>query len=317
MTLKEVTERKNLLNDDGKLDYPGWATKNMWYYNTNEVKRRKGKRKEWDRYIVINEKEAIGLYLTFSTIGRHHYFSLSYFDLNKKLYQENYFYRKLNLKKYPLGRLSSDDTIGIGNSKMRMATSRRGERRRLLFGSTPLKLQGELTLHQSPDDQLLVQALNLDSKKGYYLLSEEVVALITSGHIELDDKKIEFNNEETTTIGLWQRGKYNKPISRRAAYLSTIIDNKRVGAVLHDSLKSALFFDKRVYPLDKVNFSNKGVSSKDTVDLKFTKMFDIKGDRQLKHLKESLGYFDGTIIVDGAPIKIEKCIGIIVDFVVD
>ena len=53
---KEIKEEKALLNEDGELTEAGYSKKMLLKYNRNSIKAKKLRIKEWDYYLVYNDK---------------------------------------------------------------------------------------------------------------------------------------------------------------------------------------------------------------------------------------------------------------------
>ena len=52
----EVTKKQLLLDGKGKIAEPGWARSMLWEYRRSQIKAPKFKIKEWDYYLVQNDK---------------------------------------------------------------------------------------------------------------------------------------------------------------------------------------------------------------------------------------------------------------------
>ena len=52
----EVTEKQQLLNSEGRIQEPGWARRPVWKYDRSMIRSPKFRIKEWDYYLVMNEK---------------------------------------------------------------------------------------------------------------------------------------------------------------------------------------------------------------------------------------------------------------------
>ena len=52
----EITERTQLLNQDGMVKSPGFARKMLWEYDRKSLKTPRFRMKEWDYYLVMSEQ---------------------------------------------------------------------------------------------------------------------------------------------------------------------------------------------------------------------------------------------------------------------
>ena len=60
---KQITEKGKLLNELGELTNPGYSTSLIQEYSRKDIKAKKFKIKEWDYYLIYNDKYAIALTL--------------------------------------------------------------------------------------------------------------------------------------------------------------------------------------------------------------------------------------------------------------
>ncbi|MBQ6812125.1 MAG: DUF2804 family protein, partial [Agathobacter sp.] len=76
----EVTQQQKLLKN-GQIAEPGWSRKMVQEYNRGDIKAPKWRIKEWDYYLIQNEKFAVAL--TVNDMGYLGMLSASFIDFTK------------------------------------------------------------------------------------------------------------------------------------------------------------------------------------------------------------------------------------------
>ena len=104
----EVTVSQPLLLDDGSLREPGWSRRLVQRYDRRQIKASKLRIKEWDYYLVLNERFAAAF--TISDIG---YIGLQSVSLLN--FEEGWEHTESIMNPLPLGRmkLPADSSGGI------------------------------------------------------------------------------------------------------------------------------------------------------------------------------------------------------------
>ena len=105
----EVTKIQALLKEDGCLREPGWARKQVWQYDRSQIRAPKFRIKEWDYYLVLNEKFA-GAF----TISDDGYIGLQSVSLLN--FEEGWEHTETILNLLPMGRLNLPSSSSEGET---------------------------------------------------------------------------------------------------------------------------------------------------------------------------------------------------------
>lgn len=108
MRQHEVTKEQPLLDADGRIREPGWARRQVWQYDRNQIHSPKFRIKERDRYLVMNED--FGAAFTLSDNG---YFGLQSVSLLN--FKEKWEHTEQILTPVPMGRMHMPASSGWGD----------------------------------------------------------------------------------------------------------------------------------------------------------------------------------------------------------
>ena len=201
----EVTVKQKLLKN-GQIAEPGWARKMVQDYSRSDIKASKFRIKEWDYYLIQNEKFAVAL--TVNDMGYLGMLSASFIDFTKK-----WEHTETELTLAPMGKFQMPSHTG--ESKV----SSKGEKSSFVFitqdGTRHLMCEfkgfdGEKDFRcdivlKEPKQDSLVNATPFDKKHHFYY-NHKINCMPAAGWAEYDGIRYEF--DEQTDFGLldWGRG---------------------------------------------------------------------------------------------------------------
>ena len=329
----EVTRKQPLLDSRGKIVEEGWARRALWKYDRKAIRATALQIKEWDYYAVLSHEHQVCVCATFSDLGYAGLFAVALVDLKTGHVSQSDAVQVATRGKLGLPNHSEDHTLSWTNKQIRISFSRRGERRRVLFGAPDLLLpNGERGLDA---DLTLVQPANLESmniatswkeKRTAFYLNEKVNCLAASGTVRIGTKRVVFQPHEAFGVLDWGRGRWTYRNRWFWASASGIVDNRCFGFNLGygftdrtPASENALWLDRRIHKLDEVTFHIPEsdylkpwtISSNDNrCELVFTPVADRHSQMNLLLVKsvqhQVFGHFSGTVILDdGTALTLE------------
>lgn len=256
--LSEVTERTVLLDKKGHLTQPGWAKTPLWRYRRESVKRR-WRLKEINYYNLISPLYNLSIAISFNRIGLYGLYTIEVFDFENRAFVKKQFRgrRALHIDHH------QEFNVAWANTSLRIAISRRGDTTHLLLGAPNLNIKkrgvgiiGDFTLKSREEDESLNVAIPLDENRSHFSLSETALPLLVEGNLSIGDSKIFVKESEMLALRYWER---RKPIIGQkglSAFSSTLLKGVPFGFYLCTlSGRSGIFYDGKIYPLDKVVFN--------------------------------------------------------------
>ena len=203
----EVTVPHLLLDADGELREPGWSRSMLQEYRRSMVKAPKWRIKEWDYYLVLNER--FGAAFTISDDG---YIGLQSVSL-LRFGEEPWEHTETVLNAFPMGKLKlpEDSSGGITEYRdkrlhMRFTAGNGCRRIQCVFRNfhegKPLKC--DITLKQ-PDMESMVIATPWEQKHAFYY-NQKINCMRASGYVLYDGERYEFDPETDFGTLDWGRG---------------------------------------------------------------------------------------------------------------
>lgn len=332
--MARITKPSKLLDAEGNLLSKGWATEMLFEYNRNEIKANGWRIKEWDYYLIYNEKFGVAL-----TIDDNSYMGLvsaSVLDFTKSTQRT-----VSPMFLFPYGNLNFPSTSKTGDTKYR--------NKRVNFefinhdGNRKLHAEiknfdddkdfvCEFELDNEPPESMAI-ATPFDNPK-YFYLNQKIVGFRAKGFCQVGDENINFDSKDTFAILDWGRGVWPY---KNTWYWSSAVgeqDGNIIGFNLgygfgntSQATENMIFYNGIANKLDDVKFNIpykdnkldfmsewKFTSSDNRVNLTFTPVLDrhafttalvISSDQH-----QVFGKFNGTLILDdGRVIKITDLFG--------
>ena len=206
-----ITERQAVLDEDGMLTQPGYATSLLLEYDRTRIAASKLRIKEWDYYLINDDDYALAF-----TIGDMGYLALvsaSLLDLKNKTFNT-----QSTMGVLPLGRLGmparSDSGItqyadkrasmsfavvdGMRHIEVNFADFENGE-----------PLVAEFVLDQEPRDSMVIATPWLEDDKAFYY-NQKIVAMRAIGMFTLGGLHHDFHDDNSFGTLDWGRGVWTR-----------------------------------------------------------------------------------------------------------
>lgn len=321
----EVTQKQDLLDARGHIIEEGWARRPLWRYKRNMIKAPAMCIKEWDYYAVISHAHRVAICATFSDLGYAALFAIAVVDLQNGTVTQADAIKPMSRGKLGLTEDSQDHAVAWANDSIRLAFSRKEERRRLLVGAPQLRfpdgsvgLDADLTLVQPPNLESLNIATSWKEKRTAFYLNEKVNCLATSGSLTLGNRTIALEPHESFGVLDWGRGRWTYKNRWFWASASGMLDGVGFGFNLgygfsdrSPASENAIIYDRRIHKLDEVSFHIPESSYTDMwhmtsndgrLELDFHPAVDRTARFNLLLVKSDqhqvFGFFSGTVTLD-------------------
>ena len=321
----EVNQTTKALKKSGEITKAGWSRRPYWEYNRKDIKGGGLKIKEWDYYAIYSHKHKFWLTTTFSDLGYLGLFAIAFVDYNNKTSTQVDTLIPLPLGKYKLPPHSKDYEVAMSNSTLRIAYSRKEERRRILCASPTLHAQGyekgldaDITLVQPADMESINILTSWEKNRKAFYLNEKVNCMRVSGKVRVGETIYELTPDESVAVLDWGRGRWTYQNRWYWASASTFIDSVPVGFNFgygfSDRSKvseNAIFYNNTLHKVDKIAFDipktsytdKWNITSNDNkVNLTFTPIVDRHSKSDFLIIKsvqhQVFGHFSGTLILD-------------------
>ena len=257
-----MTKTQSLLKEDGSLREPGWAKKQVWQYDRSQIRAPKFRIKEWDYYLVLNEKFA-GAF----TISDDGYIGLQSVSLLN--FEDGWEHTETILNPLPMGRLklpsssSQGDTI-YQDHRLAMKFSIGDGKRRIrcrfdnFYQGKPLSC--DIILEQPSMDTMVIATPWKEKKTAFYY-NQKINCMPASGGMTFDGKTYSFSrNTDFGTLD-WGRGVWTYDNQWYWGSGNTVVDGKpfgfNIGYGFGDTSAASeniLFYDGKAHKLDDVTF---------------------------------------------------------------
>ncbi len=327
-----ISERKDLLNELGHVNEPGYATKEMFDYHRKMIKASKWRIKEWDYYCVIGKDYAFAC--TIADLGYLGMINVSYMDFNNKIET-----KKTKLVPFPFGKFNLPNTTEKLNSIYQKGDFdiqflNQKEKRHLLIHVKNFKdnedLVADLKLTKyKNDDRMMIVTPWVENKKAFYY-NQKLNCMNVSGNVKIGEQTFKFDPKKDFGVLDWGRGVWTYKNTWYWASLSGLIEGKRFGFNLgygfgdtSSASENMIFYDGKAHKLNEVQFELdskdvmkpwKFTSDDGSLDLVMEPIFDRVDNMNLLIIKnlghQVYGKFSGFVILeDGTKLVVDKIVG--------
>jgi len=333
----EVKGPTPALQQNGEITAPGWARRPYWDYDRKKIKASPLRIKEWDYYAIYSHRHKFWITTTFSDLGYLGLCAIAFIDLNNNSWAQIDTMKAFPLGRYKLPPHSKDHEVAMADSKLRIAYSRKEERRRILCGAPSLQitdqiygLDADLTCIQTDGHESMNILTSWESNRKAFYLNEKVNCMRVNGTVRLGDKEFELTPDESVGVLDWGRGRWTYQNRWYWASASSFIDDIPIGfnfgygfSDRSQVSENAISYDNILHKIDTVTFtipSNSYLepwkidSNDGRVDLTFTPLVDRNTKSNfilIKSIQHQLfGHFSGTVILDdNTKLPIDKMPG--------
>lgn len=329
----KIEKETPLLNDNGDLREPGWASRPLFQYDRRSVKAPWYRIKEWDYYCITGPDYALGF--TISDIGYLGFYAFSLMD-----FKEGRHYSTSPFVLFPRGRTGlsrhsqTTNRVTTNHRHFQLTYETRGDQRIIILNDPDFQngvgVSGEFVVHRDPAVESMVIATPFPEKKGGFYYNEKVNNMPAEGELRFGDKKIKITSDEYFTVLDWGRGVWPYKNTWYWSSGSGKVDGRPFGFNLgygfgdtSAATENMLFYEGKVHKLDKVEFifdeENimkpwKFTSNDNRFEMDFVPLVDRDGRMDLKLLKtdqhQVFGKFSGKAVLDdGKEIILKDYVG--------
>ncbi|MBO6061784.1 MAG: DUF2804 domain-containing protein [Clostridia bacterium] len=332
----EITSPSPLLNDDGSLYEAGYATYPILVYDRSQIKGGKMRIKEWDYYLIQNDRYAVAL-----TCDDNSYMgmmSVSFIDLEHA--RET---TKSKIIPLTCGRIGLPSSPSYGDAvyeskRVRVSFTHEFEGRRLKVYYKNFHdkkdFECDLLLTEEPRDSMVI-ATPFPQKKTAFYYNQKTVAMRASGTVWCDGKKDKFTPGNSYGLLDWGRGVWTYDNTWYWSAAQGMAEGRRFGFNLgygfgdtSAASENMLFVEGVAHKLDIVEFHIpqredgsydyeapwRFTSNDGRLELDFVPIIDRKAKISLGVIMSDqhqvFGRFTGRVVLDGGrELRIENLLG--------
>ena len=257
-----ITERGPLLDESGRLAACGYATSLLLDYNRSRVRTSRLRIKEWDYYLVNDDRYALAL--TISDLGYAALVSASVVDFEKRD-----FTTCSTMGVLPLGRLSLPVTSSLGTTsfsddRARMRFEVSGGMRHLQVEFKEFQgdqsLVAEVVLDEEPRDTMVIATPWAEDELAFYY-NQKIIGMRAIGSLSIGDTCHVFDEADSFGLLDWGRGVWTRDNTWYWSAAQGIQDGHRFGFNLgygfgdtSAASENMLFVDGVAHKLGRVDF---------------------------------------------------------------
>lgn len=336
-TQHHKTTPSDLLDEQGHIIEPGFATELLWQYDRSRIKGGWHRIKEWDYYYILDHTQQFGVTLTISDLGYMGLMAVCILD-----FQKNQAIQADTMIWFPKGKTnlpphSGNGAIHIRHQSLEMDFVYELPKRHLIVnwpafkvGKKTVPFKCDITLHQPPDMESMVIATSWKDKPTAFYYNQKINCMPASGTMQFGAQTMIFH-PQTSMGGLdWGRGKWTYKNrwywGSASGYINDIPFGWNFGYGFSDrsmATENMVFYAGKAHKLDEIKFNFNPnnymepwtiTSNDDRCNLQFQPLIDRTGNTNFILLKsiqhQVFGLFSGTIILDdGTPLEIKDFLG--------
>lgn len=335
----EIKTSIPLLDEKGNLTQPGWARKLLPIYNRSAVKAPAARIKEWDYYLVANDRFAVAL-----TIADNGYMGLDSISfLNFEAGEQT---TKSPIRAMPMGKTGLPNTSkegvsavsgkGYGMTFLHVDGKELGPARQLLFRMDNFvdgqPIQGSIMLYDEPADSMVI--CTPFDKPGHFYYNQKINCMRASGTVTVGGQTYRFDPSESFGVLDWGRGVWTYSNTWYWSSASGLLDGVPFGFNLgygfgnaSAATENVLIYGGKVHKLSHVKFNIPGkpgredymspwtfTSDNGRLELQFVPIMNRASNTDLKFLKSDqnqvFGRFSGRVVLDdGTPLQVKDLLG--------
>ena len=202
----EIVKSAALLDKNGNIAEPGWARSLISRYSRADIKAHPIRIKEWDYYLISNDRFALAL--TIADNGYMGLISASVLDFEKPWEQTTSVMTAFPMGKYKLPETSAAGVTSYTDSRvnMRFGTANGVRHISCVFHKFLREetLEAELTLTDEPQHSMVI-ATPFEKPKAFYY-NQKINCMRSNGFMRLGGKTYDFSEEDSFATLDWGRG---------------------------------------------------------------------------------------------------------------
>jgi hypothetical protein len=334
---QRITEPCDLLDDNGFLTRPGYATKAFWRYDRNKIKAGWYRIKEWDYYAILSMEDGFGITFTMADLGYIGSAAVCWLDFKEKTFKQ--LGAMSNLPKGKMGFPATPDQgeVAFTNKKMKLKYIFSGSERMIQIDAPGYvgnrgekSLKGELILYQDPDMDSMVIATSWEENRRAFYYNQKTNCMPARGSITLGDRTYVFNPKSCFAVLDWGRGCWTYKNRWYWGSASGLLNGHpfgwNIGYGFSDrspATENMLFYKNKAHKLEDVTFQIntddylapwKFTSSDGRFEMDFHPLLDRQTDTEILFLKsiqhQVFGTFTGKVVLDdGTDLQVNNFLG--------
>lgn len=324
-----------LLDQDGNLSEAGYATSLVRTYDRRKIRAGKFRIKEWDYYLIYNQKFGVAL-----TVDDNSYMGLtgiSFLDFANRTEKTVNLMTALPMGKTELPSASDAGVTHFQDKRCYFSFKAENEKRILLASmenfdqGRPIRMK--ITLSDEPEDSMVIATPF--EKPGHFYYNQKIVGMRAKGVVEYRGQKYYFNPEDSFGLLDWGRGVWTYENTWYWSAMQGVSDGKVLGFNLgygfgntEAASENMIFYEGKAHKLNRVTFHIPGedqgkaeylkpwkfTSSDQRLELDFTPILDrstyTSAGIILSDQHQVFGWFDGTVVLDnGEQIAVKHMLG--------
>ncbi len=327
----EITKRIPLLDENGNVATPGYAKSMLFDYSREDIKTSGFRIKEWDYYLIYNQKFAIAL--TVADNGYMGLISASVIDFDGRQERTVSPMTFLPMGGTDLPQTSTTGDTVIKNNRVDFAFRISENQRNLVAKMTKFNdnedFECQFTLTNEPKESMVI-ATPFDKPKHFYL-NQKIVGFKAKGFARVGNKRIDFSDTDTFALLDWGRGVWTYKNTWYWSSACGELNGHTFGFNLGygfgnttAATENMLFYDGIAHKLDQVTFAIpkkpdgeldflapwKFTSNDNRLKLDFVPILDRFSDANALVIRSTqhqvFGRFSGTVTLDNGEILILK-----------
>ncbi|MBQ2582586.1 MAG: DUF2804 family protein [Erysipelotrichaceae bacterium] len=331
----EITERHPLLDENGHLIETGYAKSLILDYDRKAIKAPSLRIKEWDYYLVYNDRFGVAL-----TVDDNSYMaldSISLLDFRIPWEHTNSPMKVMTLGKRNFPSSSKEGNVkGDGKGYSIEFLKEKGKRIlnfRMEDFCEGKPIEGSITL-TDPDEESMVIVTPYKESKVHFYYNQKINCMPAEGKVVYDGKEYVFDKEDSFGTLDWGRGVWTYKNTWYWGSASGLVDGHRFGFNIgygfgdtSAASENMLFWDGKAHKLSRVTFNIPQKDGKDDFlspwtftsdDGRFEMDFKPVMDRAANtdfiilgsNQHQVFGRFSGTCVLDdGEKIEIRDLLG--------
>ena len=205
---KRITQPQKLLDENGHVKNPGYATDLMWEYSRADIKAPKSRIKEWDYYIALNDKHAVAM--TVADNGYMGFVSASVMEWAGKKEVTTAVMTPLPMGKFKMPASSKVGDVAFANKRAYLSFSHKNSSRVLEIDFDDFadgqRLSGQITLTPDPAQETMVIATPFAENKKAFYYNQKINCMKASGEVRLGGEIFDFSEDNSFGTLDWGRG---------------------------------------------------------------------------------------------------------------
>ena len=263
----EIKKKQPLLNEFGHLSNPGYAKQLLFDYNRNQIKASKLRIKEWDYYLITNDK--FGVAFTIADNAYIGFVSVTILDFVNKDYK---FFSKII--PFTMGKLNMPPSSTTGdviykNKKIELSYITK-ENLKIIKVDIPkfndLPLKGEIILSGIPKESMVI-ATPFEKKKKAFYYNQKINCMNAFGQLKHGNQIYKFDNADATLD--WGRGVWTYDNTWFWGTCSSKINGVPFGFNIgygfgdtSNASENMIFYDGKAHKLDQITFNIETINGK-------------------------------------------------------